>query len=228
MKRAAGSAPWTVQGHDWPAIGALPADALATAEAAERLGSGLEIAGVILNTLALYHRARKDFHATEPLQQRAMAIAEKTLGPEHPDLAANLTNLALLYKNTGRFAEAEPLLTHAIAILDKIGGPKHPNLCCRSRQPCSALPGHRPLPPGLPLADRAIAIAEKTFGPDHLSLTTGSTTWPCSTGTPAAGPRPSLYSSVPWPSGRRPSAPSTAPGRGRGDPPATRAGQAPP
>ena len=34
----------------------------------------------------------------EPLHQRALAICEKALGPEHPDVAMSLNNLAALYR----------------------------------------------------------------------------------------------------------------------------------
>jgi tetratricopeptide (TPR) repeat protein len=64
----------------------------------------------------------------EPLYARAIAIGEKTLGPEHPDLAARFNNLANLYQDTGRYAEAEPLFQRAIAIGEKTLGPEHPNV----------------------------------------------------------------------------------------------------
>ena len=33
----------------------------------------------------------------EPLYERALAIREKALGPDHPDVATSLNNLAVLY-----------------------------------------------------------------------------------------------------------------------------------
>ncbi len=38
------------------------------------------------------------------LLSRALAIREKALGPEHPDVATSLNNLALLYDDQGRYA----------------------------------------------------------------------------------------------------------------------------
>ena len=38
----------------------------------------------------------------------ALAIDEKSFGPEHPNVARDLGNLALLLKDTNRSAEAEP------------------------------------------------------------------------------------------------------------------------
>src|SRR5689334_15273116 len=46
----------------------------------------------------------------EPLYRRALAIREKALGPEHPDVGSFLSNLAAHYRMTGRYAESEPLL----------------------------------------------------------------------------------------------------------------------
>jgi len=46
-------------------------------------------------------------------------IMEKTLGPEHPNVATCLNNLALLYKTQGRYAQAELLINRSLAIREK-------------------------------------------------------------------------------------------------------------
>ena len=61
----------------------------------------------------------------EPLLRRALAITEKTLGPEHPDTATTLNNLATFYTTTGAPAQAEPLYHRALAIREKVLGPEH-------------------------------------------------------------------------------------------------------
>ncbi|MDZ4790015.1 MAG: tetratricopeptide repeat protein, partial [Hyphomicrobiales bacterium] len=73
------------------------------------------------------YQAGKYAEAT-PIAQRALAIAEKAPGPDHPDTGARLNNLALLYQAQGRLAEAEPLYKRALAIADKALGPDHPNV----------------------------------------------------------------------------------------------------
>ena len=48
--------------------------------------------------------------ATAParrLYERALAIREKALGPDHPDVATSLNNLPLLHRAQGRYAEAQ-------------------------------------------------------------------------------------------------------------------------
>ena len=50
-----------------------------------------------------------NYAEAEPLHQQSLAIKEKALGPEHPDVAVSLNNLASLYQSQGKYAEAEPL-----------------------------------------------------------------------------------------------------------------------
>jgi tetratricopeptide (TPR) repeat protein len=85
-------------------------------------------AGELLNWLAYYLKQVAQYAEAEPLYERAIAIGEKTLGPEHPDLAIMLNNLALLYSVQGKYDEAEPLLKRAFAIDEKALGPEDPGL----------------------------------------------------------------------------------------------------
>jgi hypothetical protein len=45
----------------------------------------------------------------EPVYRRALAISERSYGPDHPTVAAALNNLAELLRATDRSVEAEPL-----------------------------------------------------------------------------------------------------------------------
>lgn len=59
-----------------------------------------------------------------PFLERALAIREKALGPEHLDTSASLFYLALsLLENKGDEARARPLLERALAIFEKVLGP---------------------------------------------------------------------------------------------------------
>jgi tetratricopeptide (TPR) repeat protein len=51
----------------------------------------------------------------EPLYKRSLAIREKALGRDHPDVASSLNNLAALYRNQGRYADALPLVQRVIS-----------------------------------------------------------------------------------------------------------------
>ena len=78
-----------------------------------------------LNNLAGLYRDQGKYAEAEPLFQRALAIRERTLGPEHPEAARSLQNLAVLYNDQGKYAEAEPLYQRSLAILEKALGPEH-------------------------------------------------------------------------------------------------------
>jgi tetratricopeptide (TPR) repeat protein len=102
-----------------------------------------------------------------PLNERALAIFEKALGPEHPNTATSFNNLANLLQDQGDFAGARPLYEGALAICEKARGPEHPNT---NRARCNLsrlllLIG--PPAEALALAQTALAAHEKFLGRDH-------------------------------------------------------------
>ena len=62
-----------------------------------------------------------------PCTNASLAIREKALGSDHPDVAVSLDNLAGLYQAQGRYAEAEPLYKRSLAINEEALGPDHHN-----------------------------------------------------------------------------------------------------
>ena len=67
-----------------------------------------------MNNLALLYRHQGRYSDAEPLYKRALAIREKTFGPDHPVVADLLHNLAALYLYQGRYADALPLAQRLI------------------------------------------------------------------------------------------------------------------
>ena len=55
-----------------------------------------------LNNLAELLMARGDFAGAEPLNRRALAIAEKALGADHPATRTVSMNLARVLENLGK------------------------------------------------------------------------------------------------------------------------------
>jgi class 3 adenylate cyclase/Tfp pilus assembly protein PilF len=153
-----------------PVVGRLLPHALAAAEAAERFEVGLATAGAILNDVGAYLRDGAARSEAEPLLRRALALRERVLGPDHPDLATSLDNLAQLYGATGRPAEAEPLYQRALAVRERALGPDHPRFA--ESLGCLGLfylgIGRRA--EAEPLIERALATYERTLGPDHPDL----------------------------------------------------------
>ena len=72
-----------------------------------------------LNNLALLYDDQGRYAEAEPRYKRALAILEKALGPEHPNVATTLENHASLLRETGRVSEAAELEARAKAIRAK-------------------------------------------------------------------------------------------------------------
>src|SRR5262249_7907741 len=69
-------------------------------------------------------REGKDGEA-EGLYKRALAIREKALGANHPNVGQTLNNLALVYLDQGKYSEAEELFKRALAIRETALGANH-------------------------------------------------------------------------------------------------------
>jgi tetratricopeptide (TPR) repeat protein len=123
-----------------------------------------------LNNLAELLRATNRLAEAEPLCRRALAIYEKSFGPEHPNVARDLNNLAELLSDTNRLAEAEPLYRRALAIDEKSFGPEHPNVATGLNNVAWLLRSTNRLAEAEPLYGRALAIDEKSFGPEHPNV----------------------------------------------------------
>eukprot|EP00903_Cladosiphon_okamuranus_P017337 g15974.t1 len=101
-----------------------------------------------------------------------LKVAEKELGPDHPDVAAYLNNRAGLLRAQGKFAEAEPLYERCQTIKEKILGPGHPSLALTLNNRASLLGKMGKYTEAGPLYERCQAIKEKVLGPEHPSLGT--------------------------------------------------------
>ena len=67
----------------------------------------------------MLYQTKGNYAQAEPLYRRSLAIREKVLGSEHPDVALSLSNLGRLYLARGDTAEATRTLTQAAAIEDR-------------------------------------------------------------------------------------------------------------
>lgn len=70
--------------------------------------------------MVLFFRDQNKYKEAAHLLNDALAIREKTLGKDHPAVAATLNNLAVLYGKRGKYKEAEPLCKRALEIREKV------------------------------------------------------------------------------------------------------------
>jgi tetratricopeptide (TPR) repeat protein len=111
-----------------------------------------------------------EYAKAEPLFERALAINEKALGPEHPMVAAVLNGLANVYFFSGDYGKAEPLYRRALAIGERVFGAENVDVAASLHNL-----GHLSLIRGdyagaESLYQRALAIREKALDPEHPSI----------------------------------------------------------
>jgi len=128
----------------------------------EKLAQLLSKIGRFLQDMGLYESASRHYRCV-------LSIRERTLGPEHPDVAAILSNLALLHHEHGYDAEAIPLLERSLAIAERALGPSHPHVATYISQLLEVQTRDVRMD-NLSLAQRALLIREQSLGPDHLQV----------------------------------------------------------
>ncbi len=79
---------------------------IAAHEEAKKFGPEDPRLAMIFSNLAALYRAQGQYAKAEPLYQRAVAIMEKALGTDHPNVATSLENYAELLRNMNRETEA--------------------------------------------------------------------------------------------------------------------------
>jgi tetratricopeptide (TPR) repeat protein len=155
----------------WPRARRLDALAVDLVAGPDPLPSGAETsAAYLLDRLASYRQgALAAYAAARPLFERALAIREKALGPEHPETAQSLNNLAALLQDQGDLAGARPLYERALAIREKALGPGQPGTAQSLNNLAALLQQQGDLASARPLFERALATREKALGPEHPS-----------------------------------------------------------
>jgi tetratricopeptide (TPR) repeat protein len=103
------------------------------------------------------------FEASLPFKQRALAIRERELPPDHTDIAASLNDLGEYFRVQRRHAEARPLFERSLAIFEKSAGPNS-KLLARSLNNLAVLcTDEGDFQFALVLWQRALGIAEVTL-----------------------------------------------------------------
>jgi tetratricopeptide (TPR) repeat protein len=111
-----------------------------------------------------------NYAEAEPLFQRALALREKLLGPDDPNVATSLNNLAALYQVQGRYAEAETLLKRSLAIDETALGPDDPGVATDLNNLAVLYWTEGRYAEAEPAYTRALAITEKALGADHPDM----------------------------------------------------------
>lgn len=119
----------------------------------------------VLNDLGMVLVEEGRYAEAEPLYERALAIREKELGTQDPEVAAVLNNLAVLFSAQGRYARAEGLYKRALAIAEKTLAPEDLRVATLLNNLAEFYYEQGRYIEAEPLFKRALTITEKVLGP---------------------------------------------------------------
>jgi tetratricopeptide (TPR) repeat protein/tRNA A-37 threonylcarbamoyl transferase component Bud32 len=107
---------------------------------------------------------------TEALFQEALAIQEKRLGPDDPEVAMTLNNLGICYGYGGEMAKAELTFQRALKIREAALGAWHPDVAMTINNLALVRTQQKRYAEAGELFRRALAIRERALPPDHPDL----------------------------------------------------------
>ncbi|MGA2496212.1 MAG: tetratricopeptide repeat protein [Tepidisphaeraceae bacterium] len=139
-------------------------------KAAEEFGVSDDRLGISLTNLAQVYSAQARYDRAEPLYNRSLAIWEKALGPDHPNIASSLNNLGWLHVKQAKYDQAEQFYARSLAIREKSLGPDHPDVAVSLSNLGGLYCRQVNYDWAEPLIRRSLAIFEKVFGSDHPNV----------------------------------------------------------
>ena len=99
--------------------------------------------------------------------QRALALREKALGPDHVDVAASLNNIGLVLDDLGDYPRALASHERALAIWEKALGQSHPDVARSLNNIGLTLTDVGDYPRALAVFERCLSVLEATVGAAH-------------------------------------------------------------
>ena len=99
--------------------------------------------------------------------QRALKLREKSLGPEHHDVASMLNNMGAVFILRGEYDKALSYLQRALTIWKKALGPQHPDVAACLNNIGYVFLRQGRIQKALASLGKALEIWEKSLGPEH-------------------------------------------------------------
>ena len=146
------------------------------AERAYRRAHGIFLAAraEVSNELAaLYHNrgglehARGRLAGGEPFARRGLELRERTLGPDHPAVAADAAALGAILDGLGKREEAEALFRRALTVFERTYGAEHQEVAVTLNNLAAHCQAKGDMEEAQRLYQRALAIKERRLGRDH-------------------------------------------------------------
>jgi tetratricopeptide (TPR) repeat protein len=151
----------------WPICAPLLPHALVALSHAEATQFASNETARLFNQIGIYLKYRAEYAEAKRMYERALAIDEAALGPDHPQVATFANNLGEVLRAQGDLSGAKALFERAIAIDEAALGSNHPTVAIRLNNLGNVLRAQGDLSGAKALFERAIAIGEAALGPDH-------------------------------------------------------------
>ncbi len=152
-------------------LGRLAANVLMVAMLAIAAATGAEAQGAAdvaaLNKQMDQFYRQGEYKEAAVLAEKALAVAERVLGKEHPETLASVNNLAFLYEAQGRYGEAEPLYLRALEASERVLGQEHPDALRSVNNLASLYQAQGRYGEAEPLYRRALEARERVLGKEH-------------------------------------------------------------
>ena len=151
----------------WPLCSRLLPHALAAAAHAEAQDVASEETHYILNQAGMYLCGRAEFAEAKVHLERALTLAEKTYGQDHPIVATIVNNLGGVLRALGDMQGAKEHFERALKIDENTYGPAHPRVAINVNNLGGVLRDIGDLQGAKQHFERALKIDENTYGSDH-------------------------------------------------------------
>jgi eukaryotic-like serine/threonine-protein kinase len=131
------------------------------------LSSDPELQAKMMSTMAVTYRGLGLYSRAQTLQERAVAIQQRTLGPEHPDTLRSMTTLANILSDEGHDDDAEKLMRHTLELERKVLGPRNPATLRAVNALAATLYDEGHYPEAEKLFQETLEIQRQVLGPEH-------------------------------------------------------------
>jgi tetratricopeptide (TPR) repeat protein len=153
--------------HAWPRYARLLPHALAATGHASSVAADPEATARLLNRAGRYPWGRIELWQRRQFLERALAIREARLSPDHLDVARSLNDLGRVLRELGELPAARSLHERALAIREARLGPDHLDVA-DSLASLGLVAGNLgEWSAARSLHERALAIREARLGPGH-------------------------------------------------------------
>lgn len=142
----------------------------ATSAVLQRLGGHDLLRAWYLNDLGCAYFGGGDYDTGVKILKEALALKQRVLGADHPDVGLANGNLAFVLERMGRNEEALSFVERAIAIEGKKLGLQHPSLAMQFDNRGEILNGLGRSEEARTSFEQALAIWQRELGPDDVTL----------------------------------------------------------